>query len=123
VDVRRVDRLVLATQQPGRLAGQPAEDDVGGVDDMPLTLDLAGLRLERAHVWTFCSRVGASAEAEGRRTERAPLRLARIPSAGRAGQNRGGWPVTHRSRQRTLSDARDAGLVPDRLRALLDRPV
>ena len=39
--MRGVDRLVLATQQPGRLAGEPAQDDVGGVDDVPLTLDLA----------------------------------------------------------------------------------
>src|SRR5690606_12359662 len=43
VDVRREDRLVLAAQQRGGLAGQAAEDDVGGVNDMPLAGDVARL--------------------------------------------------------------------------------
>ncbi|GAA1806811.1 hypothetical protein GCM10009811_32920 [Nostocoides veronense] len=34
---------MLAAQERGRLAGEPAEDDVGGVDDMPLTGDLRRL--------------------------------------------------------------------------------
>ena len=38
VDVRGEGRLVLAAQQHGHLAGEPAEHDVGGVDDVPLTL-------------------------------------------------------------------------------------
>jgi hypothetical protein len=41
VDVRGEDRLVLAAEQGGGLRGQPAEDDVVGVDDEPLTLDVA----------------------------------------------------------------------------------
>src|SRR6266567_2880742 len=49
VHVRREDRLVLAAQQDGRLAGQPAEYDLIGVDDMPLTLDIDSLRAECAH--------------------------------------------------------------------------
>src|SRR5690606_21801974 len=43
VDVRGERRLVFATQQRGGLAGQAAEDDVGGVDDEPLAGDVARL--------------------------------------------------------------------------------
>jgi len=49
VNVRREGRLVLATQEDGGLAGQPSKDDVGGVDDVPLTLNLAGLWGVRTH--------------------------------------------------------------------------
>src|SRR5580658_6382224 len=49
VYVRREDRLVLAAQQSGRLAGQPAEYNVRRIDDMPLSLDIGGLRAESAH--------------------------------------------------------------------------
>src|ERR1700722_320551 len=49
VDVRREDGLVLAAQQRLRVAGQPAEYDVGRVDDMPLVLDVSSLRAECAH--------------------------------------------------------------------------
>ena len=35
VDVRGEGRLVLAAQQVGGLDREPAEDDVGGVDDVP----------------------------------------------------------------------------------------
>ena len=49
VDVRREDRLVLAAQQGGRVAGQAAEDDVRRVNDVLLTLDVAGLGAECAH--------------------------------------------------------------------------
>src|SRR6266568_3097492 len=49
VDMRREDRLVLAAQQDSRLARQPAEDDVRRIDDMPLSLDIGGLRAESAH--------------------------------------------------------------------------
>jgi hypothetical protein len=43
VNVRREGRLVLAPQEDRGLAGQTAEDDVSGVDDEPLALNLAGL--------------------------------------------------------------------------------
>src|SRR5207245_1861137 len=47
--VRREDRLVLPAQQDRGLAGQPPEHDVGSVDDMPLTLDVASLGAKCAH--------------------------------------------------------------------------
>jgi hypothetical protein len=53
VDVRGVHRLVLATQERGSLGGEPAEHDVGRVDDVPLTLDVAGLGAVRAHGEAF----------------------------------------------------------------------
>src|SRR6516165_7742124 len=49
VQVRREDRLVLAAQQRRYLAGQAAEHNVGGIDDVPLTLDVTGLGAESAH--------------------------------------------------------------------------
>ena len=49
VDVGGEDRLVLAAQQVRGLDRQAAEADVGGVDDVPLTLDVAGLGAVRAH--------------------------------------------------------------------------
>ena len=50
VHVRGEGRLVLAAQQVRGLDGELAEDDVGGVDDVPLALDVAGLRAVRTHV-------------------------------------------------------------------------
>ncbi|MBG9885457.1 hypothetical protein ABE10_02415, partial [Bacillus toyonensis] len=44
VDVVGEGRLVLAAQDRCGVRGQPAEDDVGGVDDDPVALDLPGLR-------------------------------------------------------------------------------
>ena len=49
VEVGRVVGLVLAAQQDRRLAREPAEHDVGGVDDVPLARDVGGLGLVRAH--------------------------------------------------------------------------
>ena len=49
VDVRSENGLVLAPQQHRHMAGQAAEHDVGGVDDMPLTRDVTVLRAESAH--------------------------------------------------------------------------
>src|SRR5690606_40453774 len=49
VDVRGEARLVLPTEQGGDLRRQSAEDDVGSVDDVPVLLDVAGLRCVRAH--------------------------------------------------------------------------
>src|SRR4029450_308210 len=43
VAVRGVRRLVLAAQERGDVAGQPAEDDVRRVDDVPPALDLRRL--------------------------------------------------------------------------------
>jgi hypothetical protein len=40
---------VLAPQQHCHMAGQAAEHDVSGVDDMPLTRDVTVLRAESAH--------------------------------------------------------------------------
>jgi len=40
---------VLAPQEDRGLAGQTAKDDVSGVDDEPLTLNLVGLGGVRAH--------------------------------------------------------------------------
>ncbi|BBJ41749.1 hypothetical protein GCM10017744_046650 [Streptomyces antimycoticus] len=40
---------MLAPQEGGGLSGQTAENNVGGVDDVPLTLDVAGLGAERTH--------------------------------------------------------------------------
>jgi len=53
VDVVRERGLVLATQQRRRLHGQTTEDDVFGVDDVPLPGDVAGLGGVSAHVETF----------------------------------------------------------------------
>ena len=49
VHVRGEGRLVLAAQEVRGLDGEPAEDHVGGVDDVPLALDVAGLRAVRTH--------------------------------------------------------------------------
>src|SRR5580700_8393723 len=49
VDVRREDRLVLAPQQHGHVAGQAAEHDVRSVDDVPPTRNVTVLRAECAH--------------------------------------------------------------------------
>src|SRR6188768_359458 len=49
VDVRRVDRLVLAAQQVGTLDREPAQDDVGRVDDVPGALDVSGPGAVGAH--------------------------------------------------------------------------
>src|SRR5665647_1140992 len=54
VDVRGEGGLVLATEQSGGLSGEPAQDDVGGVDHVPGRLDLAGLRGVRAHGRSLC---------------------------------------------------------------------
>src|SRR5205823_10642305 len=50
VDVRGIDRLVLAAEKASGLGGEAAEHDVSRVDDVPLAPDLARLRLVRAHV-------------------------------------------------------------------------
>jgi len=42
IDVRRVDRLVLAAQPVGDRAGEPAQHLVAGVDDVPIPLDVLG---------------------------------------------------------------------------------
>src|ERR1700691_2255767 len=47
--MRREDGLVLAPQQRRHMAGQPAEHDVSGVYDMPLSCDVTVLRAESAH--------------------------------------------------------------------------
>src|ERR1700733_6454349 len=49
VDVRSENGLVLAAQQHRHMAGQAAEHDVSGVDDMPLTRDVTVLWAESAH--------------------------------------------------------------------------
>src|SRR3984957_16156494 len=49
INVRSENGLVLAPQQHRRMAGQAAEHDVSGVDDMPLTGDVTVLRAESAH--------------------------------------------------------------------------
>ena len=50
VHVGSEGRLVLPAQQCCGLAGKTTQDDVGGVDDVPLTLDVTGLRSVRTHV-------------------------------------------------------------------------
>jgi len=55
VDVWRERRLVLATQEGGGMGGQPTQDDVRSVDDVPLTLDLARLGAVRTHRSTLSS--------------------------------------------------------------------
>ena len=55
VDVRGEGGLVLAAQQRGDLDGQTAQDDVLGVDDVPLTVQVSRLRAERAHGRTLSS--------------------------------------------------------------------
>ena len=50
VDVRGIDRLVLAAQQRGGLGGHLAEDLALGVDDVPGALDVGGFRRERAQL-------------------------------------------------------------------------
>src|SRR5699024_8278619 len=44
VDVRGERRLVLAAEQTRGLRGEPTEHDISGVDDVPLALNIAGLR-------------------------------------------------------------------------------
>ena len=58
VHVRGEDRLVLAAQQVRGLDGEAAQDDVGGVDDVPLALDVTGLGAVRAHGECLLSFVG-----------------------------------------------------------------
>ena len=41
--------LVLPTEQGGGLGRESTQDDVGGVDDVPVLLDVAGLRCVRTH--------------------------------------------------------------------------
>src|SRR5579875_1680318 len=60
VHVRREDRLVLAAQQDRRMAGQPAENDTGRVNNVPLPRDVTALGAVRAHsrafrMWDFRS--------------------------------------------------------------------
>jgi hypothetical protein len=40
---------VLAAEEVGGLDGEASEDHVGGVDDVPLALDVSGLGAVRAH--------------------------------------------------------------------------
>src|SRR5262249_25086333 len=49
VEKRRVRRLVLALQQASRAAGHPPEDEVLGVDDVPVARNRRGGWGERAH--------------------------------------------------------------------------
>src|SRR5215469_6891226 len=49
VQMRREYWLVLATQQRSRLTSEPPKYDVRCVDDVPLALDISGLRAESAH--------------------------------------------------------------------------
>ena len=60
VDVRRVDRLVLALEQAGRLGRDPAEDLAFGVDDVPLPLHTAGSGNKRTHEIPFGVRRGSA---------------------------------------------------------------
>ena len=41
--------LVLSAQQDCGLAGKTTKDNVGGVNDVPLAVDIAGLRGVRTH--------------------------------------------------------------------------
>ena len=50
IDMRRVFRLVLATQAQGNLAGQTAENLVGGIDHIPVALDFKRLGRESLHL-------------------------------------------------------------------------
>ena len=43
INVRRVLRAVLAHEQHGDAAGEPADDLVGGINHVPLLFDFAGL--------------------------------------------------------------------------------
>src|SRR4051812_35645973 len=58
VDVRRVDRLVLAPEQVGDLGGEATEDQAVGIDDVPRALDVGWGGAERAHRDSFEARVG-----------------------------------------------------------------
>ncbi|EGJ76843.1 putative 50S ribosomal protein L13 [Streptomyces sp. Tu6071] len=49
VDVGGVDRLVLAPQEAGGGRRQTAQDNVPGVDDVPLASHIAGLGAVRTH--------------------------------------------------------------------------
>ena len=49
VDIRRVDRLVLALQEARRFGRHPAQDLALGVDDVPLPLHTAGSGNKRTH--------------------------------------------------------------------------
>ena len=66
VDVRRERRLVLAPQERGDVAGEPAEDDVRRVDDVPAPLDLGGLGGVGAHSRSLRPRPGGLATAPDR---------------------------------------------------------
>src|SRR6185369_9145596 len=99
VDVRRERRLVLATQEVGGVAGQPAEHDVGRVDDVPPTLDLTRLRAVRTHRLTLSVDLGAAQAAKNRGKVPAyragtlvdfTQQPSTIPGRGHQGQNRVG---------------------------------
>ena len=49
VNVRGEDGLVLAAQEHRHMAGQAAEHDIGGIDNVPLTRDVTFFRAESAH--------------------------------------------------------------------------
>ncbi len=53
--MRRVDRLVLATQAARELGAQTAKGLAGGIDDIPVTLDGLGFCGEGAHGETCLS--------------------------------------------------------------------
>ena len=85
VDVRGEGRLVLAAQQGRGLDGEAAEDDVGGVDDVPLALDVSrasGCTCARLTTFSFVgprrSRARSGGWRRGRLTNTA--RLARSSS-------------------------------------------
>ena len=71
IHVRGVGRLVLATQDVRQDAGEPAENEAVGVDDVPLLLDFGRLQIEGLHRHTRFFEYGSAgrryrgAEADG----------------------------------------------------------
>src|SRR5262249_8686403 len=86
VDVRREDRLVLASEKGRGVGRQAAQHNVRSVDDVPLTLNLTRLRAVRTHRFTLSRRRSLPATGLGDSTEAAQQRST-IPGTPRQGQN------------------------------------
>src|SRR5690606_6448868 len=68
IDVRRIDRLVLATQTTGNLSRKTAKHLVGRIDNKPVALDFMRLGRKRFHsIPRFLSGPATGHETESRR--------------------------------------------------------
>ena len=105
VDVRRVDRLVLALQQAGRLGRDAAQDLALGVDDVPLPLHTAGSGNKRTHGDPFRPSLKLRADTPQRGAGGQPL--------SKDGKPKGYRRLAELSRRRTDTVRAKSGAGPD----------